>query len=504
VAKGTLAELGVNISANQAPFERGLSSVRGKLATAAGEFRRLATIPFMIGGAGLTAFIMRAASAASDLQETMSKTKQVFGDSTAAVVTFADTMANKFGLVRTEVLDAASSFGLILQGAGMAAQASAELSIRLAQLAADASSFYNVPIDIALEKIRAGLSGEAEPLRAFGVLLSEAAVKAKVAAMGFDELTDATKAAARAQLIVEGLAKASGDLERTQDGLANQTRRLAGEWENLMATIGKMATGPLADLTSGLNSVLNYMQKVFETDRVEKWGQALESSFPGAVGPSGIGPGGILKRSVMNFLNNDFAVGGVPLNPANGFGMLDFFSGNRQRRNMEMANAGGIFGTPAPTQAEIAAVVMKAGGKVGGAAGGGGGGGGPGSPFGAPINGMFGLGDYIEFAAEYGMMEYGRNRDKARKGLSGRLDAARGRMGDLEQSRRDRLAQGGVMGDQFSAVSSLQNEILNDLPRQQLEQQKKTVDELVKLREAVENQAPGAVAKAGAILAAPA
>jgi hypothetical protein len=87
----------------------------------------------------------------------------------------------------------------------------------MAMLAADASSFYNVPLDVALEKIRSGLSGEAEPLRAFGVFLSDAAMKAKAAQMGLaglnGELTEGQKITVRAALIQEQLGTANGDLE---------------------------------------------------------------------------------------------------------------------------------------------------------------------------------------------------------------------------------------------------------------------------------------------------
>ncbi|MCV6900945.1 hypothetical protein OE165_28330, partial [Escherichia coli] len=78
----------------------------------------------------------------------------------------------------------------------------------------DASSFYNVPLESALEKIRSGLVGEAEPLRAFGVLLSEAAVKQQALAMGVrpvnGELSEQEKVMARVELITKGLNKAQG------------------------------------------------------------------------------------------------------------------------------------------------------------------------------------------------------------------------------------------------------------------------------------------------------
>ena len=61
------------------------------------------------------------------------------------------------------------------------------MSSRMVELAADMASAKNVPLDVALEKIRAGLIGESEPLRTMGVLLSEARVKQEAYSSGLAE-----------------------------------------------------------------------------------------------------------------------------------------------------------------------------------------------------------------------------------------------------------------------------------------------------------------------------
>ena len=47
-----------------------------------------------------------------------------------------------------------------------------EMSTKLAGLAADMASFYNLDFDTAFQKIRSGISGEVEPLKALGINLS--------------------------------------------------------------------------------------------------------------------------------------------------------------------------------------------------------------------------------------------------------------------------------------------------------------------------------------------
>jgi hypothetical protein len=243
---GKLAEAYVEVSTRNGPFDKGLAVAETRLRGWVGKASGMASIPLSIGGAvglGLAGReLFKAVQLASDLGETQSKVAQVFKDSTGAVSGFADEMASKFGLVKREVLDAASAYGLILNATGMTADESAQLSIRLARVAADASSFYNIPMAEALEKIRSGIVGETEPMRALGVLLDEGAVKQYALANAIGGTTGALdtkqKTAVRAELILKGLATASGDLERTQDSLSNQQRKLSGEWENLQTQIG--------------------------------------------------------------------------------------------------------------------------------------------------------------------------------------------------------------------------------------------------------------------------
>lgn len=181
--------------------------------------------------------------AASDLNETIAKTREVFGGATDSVLNFSRSSASSLGLAQTAALDFASSFGLILQAGGKTERQSADMSMVLSKLSGDLASFFNTDVETAAQKIKSGLVGEAEPLRAFGVLLSETAVKSKALSMGFKEvggqLPETAKVQARYALILEQTAKAQGDFNRTSSGFANQTRILKADVANLAADLGK-------------------------------------------------------------------------------------------------------------------------------------------------------------------------------------------------------------------------------------------------------------------------
>jgi hypothetical protein len=180
---------------------------------------------------------------ASDLNESRNAMQETFKDSAGIVEDFAADQAAAFNLSKRAAFEYAASLGGIFKASGLGTDAAADMSVQMVKLAADLASFKNLSIDEALTKIRSGLVGEAEPLRTVGVLLSETAVKAKAAEMGFQEvngaLTEGQKVQARAAIITQQLADAQGDVARTAGGLANQLRNVRQETEDLGAKLGQ-------------------------------------------------------------------------------------------------------------------------------------------------------------------------------------------------------------------------------------------------------------------------
>jgi hypothetical protein len=268
-----LASLFVDIRANDQALQSQLGGVHKQLAalgvgigSAAGN---LAASVITSAASAITGFFSRGIAGASNLGESMSKVQAVFGESAGVLTGIADELAAKFGLPKQAILDAGAAIGLVGKAAGQSQGQAADMGAKMAKLAADASSFYNVPLDEALGKIRSGLVGESEPLRAFGVLLSEEAVAAEAVALGLakssKEVDQQAKVMARASLIAKGLADATGDLERTQNSTANQWRKFQGTIENLAVSIGEA----LAPAVNELISLANEM------------GQSLVSSVEG-------------------------------------------------------------------------------------------------------------------------------------------------------------------------------------------------------------------------------
>jgi hypothetical protein len=87
-------------------------------------------------------------------------------------------------LAGNQTVTGAKTFGIFGKAAGLAADENVLFSKELIALAADLASFNNTSVDDAITALGAGLRGENEPLRRFGVLLDDATLRAKALEMG--------------------------------------------------------------------------------------------------------------------------------------------------------------------------------------------------------------------------------------------------------------------------------------------------------------------------------
>ncbi len=209
--------------------------------------------------------------AASDLNEEITKSQQVFGESAADIRAWSEGTASAIGVSQRAALAATGIFGNLFTAVGIGEADAAATSKQLVELGADLASFNNANIDDVFLALRSGLVGEAEPLRKFGILLSEARVQqvalTNTGKSAVTQLTNQEKAQARIQIIMQDSAKAQGDFARTSGGLANQQRIAAAEAENLAANLGsvlapaeQIALAATIALTGGINDLIDGMK----------------------------------------------------------------------------------------------------------------------------------------------------------------------------------------------------------------------------------------------------
>ena len=199
-----------------------------------------------------------AVEAASNLAETIAKTGEIFGDSRVELERWAEGAADAFGQSQRQALDAASTFAIFGKSAGLAGDDLVNFSTDFVALASDLASFNNTSPEQAITAIGAALRGEAEPIRQYGVLINEAALRQAALELGIvkttkEALTPQQRVLAAQKLIFEQTDLAQGDFARTSEGLANQQRILKARLEDVSAELGEQLLPYVTDLTQYIN-----------------------------------------------------------------------------------------------------------------------------------------------------------------------------------------------------------------------------------------------------------
>ena len=267
-----LGSLLVSLGLESAQFRKGMTDAERQMKVTQQKFDKIGSQMAGVGkslslavAAPLAAFGGLSFKAASDAQELQSAFNVTFGGMTDTMNKWAEESGNAMGRSTQSMQEAANKFGTLLTNVFPEAEA-ASMSQELAALSVDLGSFFNMADSDALQKLRSGLAGESEPLKDFGILMNEAAVKAKALEMGLGgagrELTEQEKIQARYKLILEATTKAQGDAIRTADSTANQMKRAEAAFQELSIAVGTKLLPILTPLIEKIASALEWFTKL--------------------------------------------------------------------------------------------------------------------------------------------------------------------------------------------------------------------------------------------------
>ncbi|MBQ1790154.1 MAG: hypothetical protein II008_08255 [Oscillospiraceae bacterium] len=230
----------------------------GSWAAAAGK------IAGALSAAGVVSILARwgkaAIESASDLAEVQNVVDVTFGEGKTKIESWSKSAGKAFGLTETQAKKYTSTLGAMMKSQGIADNEIVQMSTDLSGLAADMASFYNLDFDTAFQKIRAGISGETEPLKQLGINMSAANLEAfrleKGITTAYSAMSQGEQTALRYEYIMKATADAQGDFARTSDGFANSSRRIATYMETIKTKGGELALPVVESLTGALASFL--------------------------------------------------------------------------------------------------------------------------------------------------------------------------------------------------------------------------------------------------------
>lgn len=206
---------------------------------------------------GIGGIIKDSITNASDFAESGTAISAVFGNADKTIQAFAANSAASLGQSTNMTLDAARTFGVFGKAAGLGGEELAGFSTDFITLAGDLASFNNTTPEAAIEALGAGLRGESEPLRKYGVLLDDATLKARATELGIysgsGALTSQQKILASQAEIMAQTGVAQGDFAKTSGGLANQQRILSAGLTNLSTTFGALLLPAMTTVVGFLN-----------------------------------------------------------------------------------------------------------------------------------------------------------------------------------------------------------------------------------------------------------
>lgn len=209
-------------------------------------------------------FIAQAVTESNKYQEDLNLFTVALGQYAAEAQNYAEKVSDVMGIDPAQWLRNQGVFNTLLTGFGDTAERAQLMSQNLTQLGYDISSFFNISIEDAMQKLQSGISGELEPLRRLGYDLSQARLEQTALNLGIKEsvanMTQAEKAELRYYAIMTQVTTAQGDMARTLEAPANQLRILQAQFTQAARAIGNI-------FIPALNAILPYAIAVVQVIR---------------------------------------------------------------------------------------------------------------------------------------------------------------------------------------------------------------------------------------------
>jgi phage-related minor tail protein len=227
-----------------------MSSVGSKLSTAV-------TLPILGIGTAATKMAM-------DAVESENLFEVAMGNMAGDARKWSEETSKALGLNAYNVRKNVATYNAMLTSMGLTGQESLKMSEGLTQLSYDMASFYNLKPEEAFEKLKSGISGEAEPLKALGILVNDTTIKTYAYTNGIakqgEELTEAQKVQARYGAIMQATKNAQGDLGRTMDSPTNKIRIMKEQAQQIGIQFGQILIPILEKLMNVIKPLMDRFQ----------------------------------------------------------------------------------------------------------------------------------------------------------------------------------------------------------------------------------------------------
>lgn len=180
----------------------------------------------------------------NDYIENLNLFEVAMGKGAKAALNYAESINKALGIDVSDWIRNQGVFKQVTSGFGVLNDTSDIMSKNLTQLGYDISSFFNIDVDEAMQKLQSGISGEIEPLRRLGYAIDAATLQQVAYANGIttsiNKMTQAQKSQLRYIAILQQSQNVMGDMARTVTTPANAMRILDQQMTQLKRSIGNI------------------------------------------------------------------------------------------------------------------------------------------------------------------------------------------------------------------------------------------------------------------------
>lgn len=257
----------IDTRVNTDGVESGLENMNGlfnKLIASAGKLGKILASVFAIRQ--IVAFSKECIALGSDLAEVQNVVDVTFGKNSEVINEWAKNAATQFGESELAAKQYASTIGAMFKSMGFNGDELVDMSEKMAGLAGDIASFYNLDTDTAFNKIRSGIAGITMPLQQLGINMSEANLEQFRLSQGmttaYKKMNQQEKALLRYNYLLSVTSDAQGDFARTSNSWANQTRILSLQFQSLKADLGAGLINVLTPVLQVINKIIAGLAKM--------------------------------------------------------------------------------------------------------------------------------------------------------------------------------------------------------------------------------------------------
>ena len=183
--------------------------------------------------------------AGSDYAETLNLWQVSMRNNLDMADKFVSKIQKAYGISSTTVMNAQATFKNMIGSLGQISDETAyKLSEALVQMSADFSSLYNVQLGSAVQKMQSMLAGQVRPIRSAGLDMTETTLYQFYQELGGQKSMRQLNRTEKQLLSIlavykqMGSAGALGDMTKTLNSFANQSRMMAEYWKELKTWSG--------------------------------------------------------------------------------------------------------------------------------------------------------------------------------------------------------------------------------------------------------------------------